>query len=74
MFLLVPAVAAVFWILAIADVIAVDGDDVVRMPKEGWLLFVLAVPVVGALFWIRRGRATHVSFPATLLAHGMPHR
>lgn len=44
------------WIFCLVDVITTDDGDTRNLPKFGWLLIVLFLPLVGSILWLVAGR------------------
>ncbi|MDA0639215.1 MULTISPECIES: PLD nuclease N-terminal domain-containing protein [Nonomuraea] len=45
-----------FWLFSLFDVITTPEEEVQQSPKAVWLIIVAAVPIVGGVFWMMRGR------------------
>jgi len=45
-----------FWLFSLFDVITTPDEEVQQSPKAVWLIIVAAVPIVGGVFWMMRGR------------------
>lgn len=45
-----------FWLFSLFDVITTPEEEVRQSPKIVWLIIVAAVPLVGGVFWMMRGR------------------
>jgi hypothetical protein len=45
-----------FWLYSLFDVITTPEEEVRNVPKMLWVLIVAALPLVGGLFWLVRGR------------------
>ncbi|MFG1947635.1 PLD nuclease N-terminal domain-containing protein [Nonomuraea sp. NPDC048826] len=45
-----------FWLFSLFDVITTPEEEVRQSPKAVWLIIVTAVPIVGGVFWMMRGR------------------
>jgi len=45
-----------FWLFSLFDVITTPEEEVRQSPKAVWLIIVAAVPIVGGVFWMMRGR------------------
>ncbi|MDI9951648.1 MULTISPECIES: PLDc N-terminal domain-containing protein [unclassified Rhodococcus (in: high G+C Gram-positive bacteria)] len=48
--------AFVLWVLCFADAITTDDDQFRNLSKEGWLVIVLLLPLVGSVLWLLVGR------------------
>jgi len=48
--------AFVLWVLCFADAITTDDDQFRNLSKEGWLVIVLLLPLVGSVLWLVVGR------------------
>ncbi|MDV6283774.1 PLDc N-terminal domain-containing protein [Rhodococcus jostii] len=48
--------AFVLWVLCFADAITTDDDQFRNLSKEGWLVIVLLLPLVGSVLWLLAGR------------------
>jgi len=46
----------VLWVLCFADAITTDDDQFRNLSKEGWLVIVLLLPLVGSVLWLLVGR------------------
>lgn len=44
------------WIFCLVDVITTADGDARHLPKFGWLLIVLLLPLVGSIVWLVAGR------------------
>lgn len=44
------------WLFCLIDVIATDEYRMRNLPKMGWLLIVLIIPLVGSIAWLVAGR------------------
>lgn len=44
------------WIAALVDLISSDTDRVRNLPKMGWLIVVILIPLAGSLIWFLLGR------------------
>lgn len=49
------------WIFCLIDVITTDGSQCRNLPKGGWVLVVLLLPVVGSVVWLVAGRPAKVA-------------
>ncbi|WP_336209726.1 PLD nuclease N-terminal domain-containing protein [Nonomuraea sp. LPB2021202275-12-8] len=45
-----------FWLFSLFDVITTPEEEVRHSPKAVWLIIVAALPLIGGLFWMLRGR------------------
>jgi len=45
-----------FWLFSLFDVITTPEEEVRHSPKAVWLIIVAALPLIGGLFWMMRGR------------------
>ncbi|MFC9768215.1 PLDc N-terminal domain-containing protein [Rhodococcus jostii] len=54
--LYVALFAFVLWVLCFADAITTDDDQFRNLSKEGWLVIVLLLPLVGSVLWLVVGR------------------
>ncbi|MDZ7886639.1 MAG: PLDc N-terminal domain-containing protein [Mycobacterium sp.] len=52
----VVSVAALLWVWAIGEAIALDGQHLPSGEKAAWVAAVMLLPVVGALAWLLVGR------------------
>ena len=50
------AIAVALTVFALVDVIAIDKFRVRGIPKGLWVVFILVIPVVGAVLWLLVGR------------------
>ena len=57
---LVGLLLLAFWIWAIFDVIATDGDRCRNLPKLLWLVLVILLSTIGAAAWLMLGRPRKV--------------
>lgn len=48
--------AFVLWVLCFADAVTTADDRVRNLPKVGWLVVVLLLPLVGSVLWLVAGR------------------
>jgi Phospholipase_D-nuclease N-terminal len=53
--LAVGLVTFALWVYCLVDVIGSPGDRIRNLPKVGWLLLVLLVPLVGSIAWLVAG-------------------
>lgn len=55
---LLPAIvlAIGFMVFALVDVGLIEKDRVRGLPKWGWMLLIVLVPIVGAVLWLAVGR------------------
>lgn len=53
--------AFALWVYCILDVIATDDSVVQHLPKVGWLVIVIIVPIVGSVAWLVLGRPRTLS-------------
>jgi Phospholipase_D-nuclease N-terminal len=63
-------------IYCLIDAIQTPDAEVRNLPKVGWILLILIIPVIGSVAWLvagrpRRGSARQVSWPSTQTA-GFP--
>ena len=61
-----PAVLLVFWIWALLDVISTDGSMCRNLPKPMWIILVVILPAIGAIFWLLLGRPEKATLAAGL--------
>ena len=54
--LYVALLAFVLWVLCFADAVTTDDDQFRNLSKEGWLVIVLLLPLVGSVLWLVAGR------------------
>ncbi len=45
-----------FWLFSLFDVVTTPEEEVRNSPKAVWLIIVAALPLVGGIFWMMRGR------------------
>lgn len=50
------AIVMLMWVAALIDVIASDEYRVRHLPKGGWLIVVILIPLAGSLIWFLLGR------------------
>lgn len=50
------AIVMLLWIAALIDVITSDEYRVRHLPKMGWLVIVIIIPLAGSLIWFLMGR------------------
>ncbi|MDL9944574.1 PLDc N-terminal domain-containing protein [Gordonia sp. ABSL11-1] len=48
----------VILVIALIDIITTDNGLIRGMPKLGWVLLVVVLPLIGALLWLAFGRPT----------------
>jgi hypothetical protein len=46
----------ILWVLCFADAITTDENEVRNLSKDGWLVVVLLLPIVGSILWLVAGR------------------
>lgn len=67
-------VVMILWIVCLVDVIVADEHAVRNIPKVGWVIVVLLLPLVGSVLWLVAGRpdsgTARTSHPAA--ATGFP--
>ncbi|MFC7962415.1 PLD nuclease N-terminal domain-containing protein [Rhodococcoides kroppenstedtii] len=44
------------WVFSLIDVVTADDSGIRHLPKVGWLLLVLFIPLIGSLLWLTVGR------------------
>ncbi|MET0163247.1 MAG: PLD nuclease N-terminal domain-containing protein [Microbacteriaceae bacterium] len=54
--LILPVVVLGFMIYAIADLVLIDERRVRALPKWGWAVLIVLLPLIGALLWLVLGR------------------
>jgi len=62
--LILPVVVLGFMIYAIADLVLIDERRVRALPKWGWAVLIVLLPLIGAVLWLVLGRER--------LANGQP--
>lgn len=50
------AIVMLLWVAALIDVIVSDEYRVRHLPKGGWLIIVILIPLAGSLIWFLMGR------------------
>lgn len=50
------AIVMLLWVAALVDVIVADEYRVRHLPKFGWLVIVILIPLAGSLIWFLLGR------------------
>ncbi|CAM3916120.1 PLD nuclease N-terminal domain-containing protein [Tsukamurella ocularis] len=50
------AIVMLLWVAALIDVIVSDEYRVRHLPKGGWLIIVILIPLAGSLIWFLLGR------------------
>ncbi|MCA0157128.1 PLD nuclease N-terminal domain-containing protein [Tsukamurella sp. M9C] len=50
------AIVMLMWVAALIDVIVSDEYRVRHLPKGGWLIVVILIPLAGSLIWFLLGR------------------
>lgn len=53
---LLGAAAALLWLFCLIDIITTTDEACNALPRFGWLILVLLVPLIGALLWLMIGR------------------
>lgn len=63
-----------FWLFSLFDVATTPEEEVRHSPKAVWLIIVAALPLIGGLFWMLRGRprVARETWPVTPRAEGEP--
>lgn len=51
-----PVVVLGFMIYAIADLVLIDENRVRALPKWGWAVLIVLLPLIGAVLWLLLGR------------------
>lgn len=65
------AVPLVLFVFALVDCLQTDESQVRNLPKVGWILLIVLVPLVGSIAWLAAGRPSgqrrgrQVPWPAT---------
>lgn len=54
-------IVMLLWVAALIDVIVSDEHRVRNLPKGGWLIIVILIPLAGSLIWFLLGRPAGVS-------------
>ncbi|MDH6282000.1 PLD nuclease N-terminal domain-containing protein [Prescottella agglutinans] len=49
-------IVMVLWIVCLVDVIVADEYAVRNIPKVGWVIVVLLLPLIGSVLWLVAGR------------------
>ncbi|PTR31701.1 phospholipase D-like protein [Rhodococcus sp. OK519] len=49
-------IVMVLWIVCLVDVIVADEHAVRNIPKVGWVIVVLLLPLIGSVLWLVAGR------------------
>ncbi|MDL9936603.1 PLD nuclease N-terminal domain-containing protein [Gordonia sp. ABSL1-1] len=57
-------------VIALIDIINTDESSVRGLPKFGWIILVVLVPLVGALLWLAIGRPTADDAPRPRTRNG----
>ena len=60
------------WVFCLVDVITTDDGDARHLPKFGWLLIVLFLPLVGSIVWLVAGRPVRGVARPRAYERGMP--
>jgi phospholipase D-like protein len=61
------------WIFCLVDVITTDDGNTRHLPKFGWLLIVLLLPLIGSILWLVAGRPERATArPQSSYERGMP--
>ena len=53
---LLPFIVVGLWVWSIVDIVLIDARRVRGLPKPGWIVIVIVLPVVGAVLWFILGR------------------
>jgi hypothetical protein len=53
---LLPFIVVGLWVWSIVDIVLIDNRRVRGIPKFGWIILVIILPVVGAALWFLLGR------------------
>jgi hypothetical protein len=53
---LLPFIVVGLWVWSIVDIALIDSRRVRGIPKAGWIVLVIILPVVGAILWFVLGR------------------
>lgn len=62
----------VIWVAALIDVVVADDWRVRNLPKIGWLIIVVLIPLAGSLVWFIAGRPEGARAPAPQRTTGFP--
>lgn len=65
-------VVMLLWVAALIDVIVSDEYRVRHLPKVGWLIIVILVPLAGSLIWFLVGRPVGATSRAPSRPTGFP--
>lgn len=69
-----PAIIVVAMVLALVDIILRDESQVRHLPKFGWILLVVLLPLIGTLLWFVLGREYGSASTAGIDAIARPSR
>jgi hypothetical protein len=72
MFALLPVLLLVLTVSALVDIITRQDGEVKHLPKVGWIVLVVILPLVGSIVWFAVGR--EYTRPAGLGSFGDPRR
>lgn len=69
-----PAIILVAMVLALVDIIMRDEWQVRHLPKFGWILLVILLPLIGTVLWFVLGREYGSASPAGIDTLARPRR
>ncbi|MFF1635537.1 PLDc N-terminal domain-containing protein [Leifsonia sp. NPDC058248] len=56
MFVLLPALSLLLFVVALIDIITRDQSQVRHLPKTMWVIIVILIPLIGSILWFAIGR------------------
>jgi hypothetical protein len=56
MFVLLPALTLLLFVVALIDIITRDQSQVRHLPKMMWIIIVILIPLIGSILWFAVGR------------------
>nr|WP_051158820.1 PLD nuclease N-terminal domain-containing protein [Tsukamurella sp. 1534] len=65
-------IVLLLWVAALIDVITSDEYRVRHLPKGGWLIIVILIPLAGSLIWFLLGRPVGATSAAPARTSGYP--
>jgi hypothetical protein len=57
MYLLLPALDIALLVFALVDIITRSDDQIRHLPKVGWIIIVILLPLAGSIIWFVAGRS-----------------
>lgn len=65
-------IVLLLWVAALIDIIVSDEYRVRNLPKFGWLIIVILIPIAGSLIWFLLGRPVGAVTSAPTRTSGYP--